>query len=194
MYGNHPNIPRKPIGFTIEAARFGNLEKRARAQGYKVNDYARMLFDAAYAARVGQERGDAPLDRDLDRQVRSVFMLADCEPDFIAEALGIPKERVRKIIAGWKQVLANGGRRITGVKPTETVVTSPGGEQRGTQSEPATRRRVRHWTDAERLLLKRRWSEGATVQSIAQELDRPAAAVQQFINKHRGLCPKRRSR
>lgn len=84
------------------------LSASARQAGYgdKVQLYANLLFEAAFAARIGQERSAAPLDRELDEQVKLVFCMAGTAPvAAIATALGVPGERVARILDGWKEVL-----------------------------------------------------------------------------------------
>lgn len=96
---------RVTISFTVEPKVHQNLARRAANLGYKPADYARMLFEAAYAARVRAERGEEDFSSELDRQVRQVFLLADVDSDYVAEALAIPKDRVKRIIDGWKQAV-----------------------------------------------------------------------------------------
>ncbi|WP_273794339.1 hypothetical protein [Brucella intermedia] len=49
----------------------------AESRGYKPSAFAQMLFDAAFAARVGQEQGKPVSDRELDLHVRFATALAD---------------------------------------------------------------------------------------------------------------------
>ncbi|QNQ62218.1 hypothetical protein IB024_00170 [Brucella sp. 6810] len=49
----------------------------AESKGYKPSAFAQMLFDAAFAARVGQEQGNPVSDRELDLHVRFATALAD---------------------------------------------------------------------------------------------------------------------
>jgi len=49
----------------------------AESKGYKPSAFAQMLFDAAFAARVGHERGVPVSDRELDLHVRFATALAD---------------------------------------------------------------------------------------------------------------------
>lgn len=90
------------ISFTVTPKVFAGLE--ARAAGVKPALYAKQLFEAGYAARVGHERGERSADAELDRWVRQVFLMADCEAEFIASALDMPPDRVERILAAWRQV------------------------------------------------------------------------------------------
>lgn len=129
----------KMVSFGVQPAVYAGLEQRGRTMGLAPGKYAQRLFEAAYAARCLAERGEESGDAALDRHVRQVFLLADCEPEFIADALAMPQARVERILAGWKRHFStasatdptrtvDGNRRPTGPKPTENAVTSPGGE------------------------------------------------------------------
>lgn len=84
------------------------LHEMAKAKGYSASGYATLLYEAAFSARIGQERGDPVTDADLDEQVRLVFACAgQADTAAIAKATGIPEPRVVKILQGWKQA----GRR-----------------------------------------------------------------------------------
>jgi len=95
---------RRQINFTVDAKVHENLARRAQAKGMSVAGYAQLLFEAAYAARVERERGMPSSDYELDRMVRAVFCMAgELNTGIIAQSLGVPREFVDKVVAGWKQ-------------------------------------------------------------------------------------------
>ncbi|MEN5277330.1 hypothetical protein ABE527_10295 [Brucella sp. TWI432] len=61
----------------LNAKAYASLSAMAERKGYKPSAFAQMLFDAAFAARVGQERGAPAPDRELDLHVRVATALAD---------------------------------------------------------------------------------------------------------------------
>lgn len=82
------------------------LFSEAKRLGYRdAAAYAQLLFDAAFAARVGQMRAAPATDADLDDQVRLVFALAgQANTAAIARATGLPEARVVKILEGFRIV------------------------------------------------------------------------------------------
>ncbi|MEP4538487.1 MAG: hypothetical protein ABJ021_15055 [Nitratireductor sp.] len=179
----------KMVSFGVQPAVYAGLEQRGRTMGLAPGKYAQRLFEAAYAARCLAERGEASGDAALDRHVRQVFLLADCEPEFIAGALAMPQARVERILAGWK---------IAAKSPPQP----PAEEDGAATAKPAASAPVRglaktvtstRWTDQDRLMLKDMWAQGRTVPEIAAALGRAETAVQQYASSHRGLCPKRRA-
>lgn len=100
-----------PISITIKvpAAAHMKLHQMGKARAYKPSDYAQLLFDAAFAARIGQERGAPVTDAELDQQVRLVFACAgQADTAAIAKATGVPEPRVVKILDGFRTI--RGGR------------------------------------------------------------------------------------
>lgn len=61
----------------LNAKAYGSLTSMAVSRGYKPTAFAQMLFDAAFAARVGHERGVPVSDRELDLHVRFAAAMAD---------------------------------------------------------------------------------------------------------------------
>lgn len=61
----------------LNAKAYASLSAMAERKGYKPSAYAQMLFDAAFAARVGQERGTPSSDLEMDLHVRFATALAD---------------------------------------------------------------------------------------------------------------------
>jgi len=80
------------------------LHELGKAKGYSASGYATLLYEAGFAARIGQERGDPVTDAELDEQVRLVFACAgQADTAAIAKATGIPEARVVRILDGWKK-------------------------------------------------------------------------------------------
>ncbi len=92
------------IGIKVMPRPHQKLHEVAKSKGYTATGYATLLYEAAFAARIGQER-DAPVtDVELDEQVRLVFACAgQGDTAAIAKAIGIPPARVEKILKAWKQ-------------------------------------------------------------------------------------------
>ncbi|KAB2681780.1 hypothetical protein [Brucella tritici] len=65
------------VAVRLNAKAYGSLTAMAESKGYKPSAFAQMLFDAAFAARVGQEQGNPVSDRELDLHVRIATALAD---------------------------------------------------------------------------------------------------------------------
>lgn len=61
----------------LNAKAYASLAAMAERKGYKPSAFAQMLFDAAFAARVGVERGSPADDRELDLHVRIATAIAD---------------------------------------------------------------------------------------------------------------------
>lgn len=100
--------PRKQFAFDVLPKTHEAVSRRAKELGQSPTAYAKMLFEAGFAARIGQER-DAPLDdTELDEQVRLVFACAgQGNTASIAKSIGVPEARVVKILDGWRKL----GRR-----------------------------------------------------------------------------------
>lgn len=96
---------RVQIAFTVEKGTHDGLVKRAQAMGYKVADFARMLFEAGYSARVSRERAAPATDAELVAAVRAVFCLAgELKPKEIARATGFSADMVDNILRGFAKV------------------------------------------------------------------------------------------
>lgn len=101
----HAQPPKVEIRLRVTTKVHQRISVAAKAAGMPASVYAQLLFDAAYAARVGQERGDEPLDAELDEQVRLVFALAgQADADAIAKATGVPAPRVTRILQAFRKV------------------------------------------------------------------------------------------
>jgi hypothetical protein len=65
------------VSVRLSAKAYGSLTAMAESKGYKPSTFAQMLFDAAFTARVGQERGNPVSDHELDLHVRFAAAMAD---------------------------------------------------------------------------------------------------------------------
>ncbi|MFK4824823.1 hypothetical protein ACI0FM_08545 [Paenochrobactrum sp. BZR 588] len=75
------------------------LNLSAKRLGYSPSEYAQLLFEAAFAARIGQERDIPPSDAELDEQVKCVLLLAGkTDTASMAKATGIPEARCAAIL------------------------------------------------------------------------------------------------
>ncbi|MER8380693.1 hypothetical protein [Mesorhizobium sp. M1399] len=173
------------ISFAVPAIVFNNLAKRAAPLNIRPTEYARRLFEAAYAARVAGERGQQTEDAALDTQVRQVFLLADCEPEFIAEALKLPIERVKRMLEGWRQV----ARELAAPVEATPAVEQPGAEL----AEIKIEARTGAMDAAEIADIRNLWREGKSIPAIAVALGRTTRSVDNWIQRHRHVCPVRKS-
>ncbi|WP_309086435.1 hypothetical protein [Chelativorans sp.] len=104
----------KPVPITISLLPKAHqrLFELAKAKGYRPSEYAQLLFDAAFAARVGQERGIPASDAELDEQVRLVFACAgQGSTAAIAKATGLPEARVTRVLDGLRELRRRSGGR-----------------------------------------------------------------------------------
>lgn len=99
------------INIRVTPAVHKRLAEAAKKLGYSTTGYANLLFDAAFAARVGQERHLPVTDAELDEQVRLVFsMSGKASVAGISKATGIEPDLVERILDGWCQVAAERSR------------------------------------------------------------------------------------
>lgn len=85
------------LKLTDQVSRRLNLS--AKRLGYSAREYAQLLFEAAFAARIGQERGIPSTDAELDEQVKCVLLLAGkTDTASMARATGIPEARCATIL------------------------------------------------------------------------------------------------
>lgn len=177
--GNGPAL--RQVSFPVHLKVYDTMAQRAAVMNVRPAEYARRLFEAAYAVRCAQEKGERHDDGELDMHVRLVFLMADCELDFIAEALGIGEATVARILEGWR--IAAGEIERPAAVPPPAPSAKPA---------PAKGGKLPRWTDEDRRTLKQMWAAGKEVAEIAAVLGRAATAVQQYAISHRDLCPKRR--
>ena len=69
--------PNVNVTVRLNGKAYESLASMAQSKGYKPTAFAQMLFDAAFAARVGQERGNPVSDHELDLHVRFATAMAD---------------------------------------------------------------------------------------------------------------------
>lgn len=98
------NVSNVSISISLPPCAHRKLAAMARKRGYTATKFAQLLFEAAYAARIGIERNAPVGDADLDEQVRLVFALAgQAETAAIERVTGVPGHRVERIIDGLKR-------------------------------------------------------------------------------------------
>lgn len=175
------------ISFAIPVKQYEVLRKRAAILNIRPAEYVRRLFDAAYYVRCVAERGEQAEDLELDRQVRQVFLLADCEPDYIADAIGMPVERVTRILEGWRQAAKE---LLAG---EASAAARAAGSVSGVIHAPRYRnsRSVAAWPDETIEQVRRLWAEGLSTAEIAGRVGKTRKAVEQFAYRFRDICPKR---
>ena len=189
----------RSISFAVDDRIYVNLEKRAAPMGLRPAEYARRLFEAAYLARVAAERGEAFDDAQLDRQVRQTFLLADCEPAFIAEAVGCTAARAERIVAGWRtyfEVSRDAAPALALPAPEErrdapdAGVVDRAGEA-GSGPRPRDPRSVKAWPDEMVARMQVLWAEGRTCKEIGAAVGKTAGNVSVFTSKNRDMFPRR---
>lgn len=163
------NVQTVPITLRIPAIAQQRLHEMAKAAGYSASVYAQLIFDAAFAARVGHERGDEPSDAELDSQVRAVFVLAgQFDTDAICKAIGISEPLALRILDAWRSEARQAGAPMStgaGRKPAylpEMVET-----------------------------IRTMWAEGLPTSAIAKAVGKETGAVSMFASKNRDICPSR---
>lgn len=189
----------QPISFSITAPQYEALAKRAGVLNIRPAEYAKRLFDAAYFVRCRAEKGEAVFDQELDCQVRQVFLLADCEPEYIAQAIGMLIERVQRILAAWrgaaKNMASDGGAvaAVTGkaqlagadsAEPSPSVPPAPSGERNP--------RSIKAWPTEVVERAAALWADGKTAVEIAEAIGKKRGAVEMFASKNRDIFPKRK--
>jgi hypothetical protein len=93
------------VTLKLPSKQYQRLFEAGKRWGYQPTVYAQLLFDAAFAARVGLERGEPSGDEALDEQVKAVMCLAgQFDTKAISKATGVPEPRVVKILDGFRQV------------------------------------------------------------------------------------------
>lgn len=89
----------RQINFTVDDRVYEALRARAAQLGYKPLTYAKMLFEAAYAVRVG-----VGVDPDVHQRIELAIVLhgARMGTAGIAEAIGLHESTVMKILVAWQ--------------------------------------------------------------------------------------------
>jgi hypothetical protein len=90
----------RQVNFDVDDRVYATLERLATTQGYKATRYAKMLFEAAYASRVG-----AQPDVDIDAQIAAAIVLHGARQDSatIAAAVRLSEATVVRIIDVWRR-------------------------------------------------------------------------------------------
>lgn len=95
---------RKQFAFNVSPKVHDAIAMRAREQGLSATALAKLLFEAGFAARIGQERAAPVDDSELDSQVTLVFACAGHgDVAAISKATGVKPQLVEKILKAWRQ-------------------------------------------------------------------------------------------
>lgn len=93
----------KQLNFQVDDRVYIRLASLAREKGEAVTRYARMLFEAAYAARFNNS-GDRHLDAIVG--ATAVLYFADRKDTAtIALAVGVSEQAVLRIVKAWREAL-----------------------------------------------------------------------------------------
>lgn len=127
------------LSIPVSQGQHRHLTAAAERLGYPASRYAALLFEAAYAARIGQERESPPADRELDEQVRLVFALAgQASTAAIARATGVPEHRVVRILDAWKSFGGKTPPRTTRPSPARSSAANEANPPRPEAQAPRT--------------------------------------------------------
>ena len=171
------------IGIRVTARTHAALAKRATEMGVSTTGYAKLLFEAGFAARVGQERAEPSADAELDEQVRLVFALAgQADTAAISKATGVPEPRVVRILDAWRQASA-AVRMPSG--PASSAVTRSESPQALPQPAASGGYPV--------ALIRKLWAQGLSVKEIASRIGKSPRTFEMWAGNHRDVCPKRRN-
>lgn len=173
------------IMFSVPALVHTNLAKRANFLNIRPAEYARRLFEAAYASRIADERGTSSEDAALDNQVRQVFLLADCEPPHIAETLGMPEARVTRILDGWRTIASD----MKAPAPTKSEPEAEVVPVQNKLDESAARAGGYPADQVETII--RMWAANEPIGKIATAIGRTEKAVSIWASRNRDVCPVR---
>lgn len=197
--GSGPSF--KPISFSVHPKVYDTIARRAGVMNVRATEYARRLFEAAYAVRCAQEKDERHEDERLDMQVRLAFLMADCEPDYIAAAIGASEATVARILAAWRQTIgeipAGVVSKPVGSAPAETVAPAPGAE-RPVPAKPAAKgggRDPRSMAAYPPEIVERiriMWAQGASGRAIAEAIGKTTSGFFKWAEKNRDICPRRR--
>lgn len=134
--------PAQSVSLTVKLTPRAHqrLHDMAKASGYQASLYAQMLFDAAYAARVGMEIEAEPSDAVLDAMCRAVLALAGShDPKAIARATGIAEATVDRILGGWREAGKGPAKKAAPAAPAKPTPVAPpaGGDEEDSGAEDA---------------------------------------------------------
>jgi hypothetical protein len=182
------------VSVALDALMVTNMEKRARSMGIKTTAYVRQLIEAAYAARVGAEKGLPPTDARLDEAVRAVFALSgEFSCPAISRVTGLSVELVNSVLKGFKIVASEISAR--GEQEPQKMLPPP--ERRnGVDKTVRVGEHVQAagFTQEEQAELVRMWAEGVPASDIGVALGSDGDAVRQWAQQHRDLCEARDSK
>lgn len=90
----------RQINFSVDDRVYAALERQAHDRGHKTITYAKMLFEAAFAARAGVQP-----DQQLDQIIAATLVLHGAAKDSqaIASRLQLPEATVVRIIDAFRQ-------------------------------------------------------------------------------------------
>jgi hypothetical protein len=90
----------RQINISVEDKVYDKLTAMARERGYSTSSYAKIIFDAAYAARAWKSG-----DLHLDTLVGCAIVLWGAQKDTatIAAALKLQESTVTRIISAWRK-------------------------------------------------------------------------------------------
>lgn len=177
----------KPLSFSVHPKVYDNLARRAAVLNIRPAEYARRLFEAAYAVRCAHEKGERHEDRELDGQVRLVFLMADCEGEFIAEALGLRDATVARILDGWRIVGGEIERPVAAVPPPAPSAPAPSVSEAPRKDPRSSAAYPPEMVETIRAM----WAQGRTGKDIAAAIGKAEGALSMWMSKNRDVCPKR---
>lgn len=103
-----PRSPEKhQLNFAVTEAVHAKLTVFAKVAGVPVTTYAKMLFEAAYAAR-HQPTGDAALDASVSRVL--LLHRRGLSPAEISELVNLPQGLVSLTVDAWRSEIVKGGQ------------------------------------------------------------------------------------
>jgi hypothetical protein len=93
----------RQVNFSVDDKVYDALSLRAEKLGYRATSYAKMLFEAAFACRVGVSQ-----DPDLQQRIELVLILHAARQDTarISTFSGLSEATVVRIIDSWRSETA----------------------------------------------------------------------------------------
>jgi predicted transcriptional regulator len=129
--------PQSQIALTLKISPrvYDTLKTQGAERGYQPTPFAQLLFEAAFAARCAQARGEQIGDRELDDMLRIVFLLAgQADTTAIARWLSVSEAFVVRMLEGWRIAV-----RAPATRPPAKAETRPAG---GNPAAPDSQRRI----------------------------------------------------
>lgn len=101
-----------PVTVKLLPKQHQRLHEEAKRHGYAPSTYAQLLFEAAFAARMGQISEKPASDAELDHQVRQALILAGIgDTSEIAQATGLSEATVDRILSAWREMRRDRGKK-----------------------------------------------------------------------------------